>query len=199
MSEPWEIVSMMLCGPPVIVAGRAVVSASDSVWTPIERLPDDLDGITDDLGNKRPTYAGTVFVTSPSAIDYLQRHGILICMRGVRALDRASTDCPPGIKVDDFLPKPVLMGWDIVRGNGWVSASCDGCFPVDSNGEVRSGESASALNAYSLFDSLEDCLRYCDRSNKEVPEWAPWYPVAVYCDPQSRRTIDEVIFVAAKA
>jgi hypothetical protein len=184
---------MMLCQKPVIVAGRAVLSASDAVWTPIKHVPSGIDGITDDLGGLEPTYAGTVFVHGDAAIERLHQIGVMICMRCVRAVDRVYTDCPIGISIDAMNPKPLFMGWDVVRGNGWVSASCDGCFPTDSDGLLRPGENAGALNDYSLLERLVDCLAYCSRSNVEVPQWAPWYPVAVYCDYWSKAEVDRLI------
>jgi hypothetical protein len=188
-----QIVSMMLCKAPILVNGRAVISASDAVWNPIENFPKELNMLTDDMGHKNPGYAGTVFTTSSEVVSIIQKLGIMLCMRGVRAPDIPHTDCPFGVRVLDLVPPPLFMGWDIVRGNGWVSASCDGKFPIDSTGEQRDGENASVLNDYSLFDGLDSCLRYCDLNNMEIPEWAPWYPVAVYCDSQTKSIIDALI------
>lgn len=188
-----HIVSMMLCEQPVIVNNRAVISASDSVWNPIVVLPTGLDGVTDDLGNNHPNYAGTIFFSNRNAIDQIQKRNIMLCMRCVRDQDIPLTDCPLSLSIADFFPKPYLMGWDIVRGNGWVSASCDGYFPIDSTGKPRQEENIKKLNRYSLFDNLEDCLEYCELNNKKIPEWAPWYPVAIYCDPHTKSTIDALI------
>lgn len=193
MNIDCHIVSMMLCMPPMIVDGRAVISASDSVWNPIQDLPKELNILTDDLGNDNPTYAGTVFTTNPEAISEIQKLNVMLCMRCVRTADISLTDCPLSIRVADMVPEPLFMGWDIVRGNGWVSASCDGYFPIDSTGERRDTEKTDVLNNYSLFDDLGRCLEYCDLNNKEIPEWAPWYPVAVFCDSQTKASIDALI------
>lgn len=184
---------MMLCTRPMIVDGRAVLSASDSVWNPIEDLPEGLSALTDDLGNNTPTYAGTVFTTSPDTISEIQELNIMLCMRCVRASDIPYTDCPLSIRVTDMVPEPLFMGWDIVRGNGWVSASCDGYFPINSTGEQRNHNEIGILNNYSLFDDLVRCLEYCERNNKEIPEWAPWYPVAIFCDSLTKSSIDALI------
>lgn len=192
MINDHRIVSMMLCTSPVVIGGRAVISASDSVWQPIEKIPGGLEGLCDDAGNDNPSYAGTVFISSQKTFIEIRKAGLMICMRGVRAEDIHLTDCPLSISVTDLMPAPILMGWDVVRGNGWVSASCDGIYPINHTGELRNGENESTLNCYSLFDDLDTCLACCKLNNEEICQWAPWYPVAVYCDSETKRLIDEL-------
>jgi len=93
--------------------------------------------------------------------------------------------CPPDIIYKRLFPDLLPMGWDIATGNGWLSASCHGCFPVNPfTGEMTIYDS-NKINDYGLFAELDSCLEFCSLNNTLIPEHAPWFPVAIFVDRDS--------------
>jgi hypothetical protein len=60
--------------------------------------------------------------------------------------------------------------------------------------EIRGPRTDSKLNDWGLLNSLRDCCDYCELADREMPQDAPWYPVAVCLDKGTfRRLVGEVL------
>ena len=178
---------MMICDAPRRVSERIIISAYDAVWEPAREISPSLKCMfTDDLGNEEIRYLGWLQPKYSNAFDRVDDELLFSCIRMVRKSDIGKTDVVPNTRIHqenaaDF----VRVGWDICNGNGWVSASLDGDFPINPiSGEVR-GEGIEMLNGYSLFERLEDCDRFCDLNNEPPHESPPWYVVGVYLTSRS--------------
>lgn len=177
------IASMMLCDRPRSIGTRTILSCSDSVWEPVRNVPADLHKyLTDELGNETIDYGGFLFLKDHRLIDCLEEKNLFACFRGIHSKDLEIVQCPLAKEISAMEIPLTIMGWDIANGNGWVSASTDGVYPIDPfNGSVLD-ENVEKINAYGLFDSLDDCKGYCLLNNQQVPARAPWYPVAIFLD-----------------
>jgi hypothetical protein len=183
MEEDLYIASMMLCREPRVVGGYVMLSCSDSVWEPIRYVPEEIRPyFTDELGNKSIEYGGFLYTNDSHALTLLDKNQLYACFRGVSKNYLDVVDCPLAIPLADFSIKLKLVGWDIANGNGWVSASCDGVYPIDPFDGSQLDGNANQINGHGLFDNLKDCLSYCAVNDESFPARAPWYPVAIYLD-----------------
>lgn len=189
------IASMMVCSQPKQTQSRLILSGYDGVWEAIEKLPDDLKPyFTDDIGNKDVEYGGFLQLVDVNVLELINNQGLFACFRGIQKqfLEHVNAYPPEGIYTN-LVNKLKFMGWDISTGNGWRSASCDGYFPLDPfTGEARD-ENISQLNKYSLFSLDKHCLEYCEINNKELPDYSPWYPVAIYVDKNSYNRLNSIV------
>ncbi|NVN90287.1 MAG: hypothetical protein HXX11_06745 [Desulfuromonadales bacterium] len=187
MSYKLLIASMMVCGTPNLLKNRLILSCSDSVWSPIQTLPVELKRyFTDELGNSAVNYGGFVQMVDVHALGLLAEHGLFACFRCITEnyLEQVQVYPPKAVYqklIDDLIP----MGWDISTGNGWLSASCHGCFPIDPYTGDEIDQHADKINKFGLFFTLDDCLTYCQTNNSLIPEHAPWFPVGIYVDKSS--------------
>jgi hypothetical protein len=190
MKMDMYIASVMLCPEPKTLSGRLMLSGCDSVWEPVRYVPDDLKPyFSDELGNARVEYGGFLFTNDSRVIPLLEKNNLFACFRGVYQKYLEHIDCPLGIQLSHFGIPLKLMGWDIANGNGWVSASCEGYYPIDPfDGSALNGNT-SQINQYGLFESEKDCLKYCELNDANVSEHAPWYPVAIFVDHNSYKRL----------
>ena len=181
-----RLVSMMLCSAPAIRQGRLILSACDSVWEPIVRLPASLRRlVTDELGNPNPEYGGFLFPRGAEIFSVLHDHQLFACVRGVRKEVLKLTDSPLAADTRSFPTELKLVGWDVVTGNGWVSAALEGLYPIDPVDGSTKEVIGPAANKFGLLHSEKDSRAYCALNDRAVPDRAPWYPVAVYLDVDS--------------
>lgn len=180
----------MICGMPRRQGAVQVLSACDSVWEPIRELPAPLkDVLTDDLGNRGVEYGGFVFIEDTRLVERISEAGWFTCVRALRWKDLDKLDTPLAKSVVEFGDLLVHIGWDIVHGNGWVSASCDGIFPLDVCSLTSSLMPSEVANQFGLLSSEATAVAYCEINNKDVARLAPWYPVAVHVDRFSLRRL----------
>jgi len=177
-----KIASLMICNVPCIRKHKLILSACDSVWSAAYQLPSDLeDYFSNELGGKMDGYGGLLQLKDPIGLGLLERYGLYASFRCVHEsiLEHVQT-VPPLELYESIRDELICVGWDVVSGNGWLSASCHGLYPIDEDENNK-----SELNDYSLFDCLKDCLECCEENNLGLPEHAPWFPVAVCLDANS--------------
>lgn len=179
---PQFIVSMLIAKKPKKILDRLVLSASDAVWDVEEDLPSELrKHLKDDIGNDSPHYGGFLFLKDEALLKLLEKFDYYAGFRGVGEGDVKYTDCVNKISPDELPFKVNLAGWDIVKENGWHSASCSGHFPLDPfDGKIF--DRGVKINKYSLFDDYNECLKYVKINNSRTPKRPPWYPVSIYLD-----------------
>lgn len=160
-----------------------MLSASDAVWDAVDVLPDSLkEYLTDDLGNEKPSYGGFLFPKNMTAIDVVNSMGYYSAFRGVAQSDVIYTDCTNAMPVEAIGRGLIFVGWDVVSGNGWVSASCRGVFPINPfDGNCREN-GMNDVNPYGLIDDYEKCTAYAKSNNFINAGHAPWYPVSIFID-----------------
>jgi len=157
------------------------MSAYDGVWEPIREPLDEIkDCLADEVGNPSPTYMGNIQINDLGCIITILNHGVVPCFRVIEASFRALVSVvPPSSNYSKLRNGLLLAGWDLCCGNGWVSASMDGIFPIDPiTGEERNSDS-KLINDNSLFANYSDCKMYADKNDEYFPQSSPWYPVAV--------------------
>ncbi len=195
MTSRLIVASMMICEAPKLLNKKLVLSCCDSVWKPVESLPDEIEPyFTDELGNKMVDYGGFVQIISLNVLKLLNKRGLFACFRCITEgyFKHIQANPPKEIYQNLFCDlKPV--GWDIATGNGWLSASCHGRFPIDPFTGYETDQNADQINKYGLFSRLEDCLIYCQINNAEIPEHAPWYPVSIYVDKGSYARLKKIL------
>jgi hypothetical protein len=184
MNNNLSVASIMVCAEPVYVNNRMIVSCCDAVWRPVENLPIEFNGyFTDEFGNKNVDYGGFLQMVNVDALKLIEKNSLYACFR---CIDKNLIDyvqvCPPKLIYQGVQGNLKLIGWDIATGNGWLSASCHGCFPIDPFTGDALDENADKINKFGLFSSFDDCLVYCQKNNLQIPEHAPWYPVAICLD-----------------
>ena len=187
MTPSLNIASMMICSMPKYLNGMLLLSCSDSVWNPVDVLPDDIRPyVTDELGNQDIQYGGFLQLIDPKGLDLLSSKGLFACFRCItdQYLEHVGT-CPPKDVYQSLIKNLKFMGWDIATGNGWLSASSHGSFPINPFTGIAVDSNNSKINEYGLFSSLDDCLKYCQINDTQIPEHAPWFPVAIYVDESS--------------
>jgi hypothetical protein len=187
MSEELAIASMMLCKAPRSVNDRLMLSCCDAVWSPIEILPPELEpSFTDELGNSGVKYGGFLQIVDFNALRLLADRELYACFRciGPEFLQHVQVN-PPSRLYEKFFGDLVQVGWDIATGNGWLSASSHGCFPVDPFSGREIDQNAHMVNRFGLFSAFGDCLAYCQQNDSAIPEHAPWFPVAIRIDKDS--------------
>jgi hypothetical protein len=194
MNESVIIASVMLCKEPKIVRGRKILSGCDSIWSPAEEIPYELEEyLTDELGNKHVSYGGFLQVIDLKILDLLGKFGLFTCFRCIQEkyLDHVQT-CPTTQFYKSLLKNLVFVGWDICSGNGWLSASCHGCYPFNPFTGNAINDDYKIINGYGLFANLNDCQKYCKINNESILEHSPWFPVAIYVDHGSYLRINEL-------
>lgn len=184
MHNQTSIASAMLCQLPKIFNSRAMLSVSDSVWEPVDVLPMELKKyFTDEVGNHDVTYGGFLQLTSPKALELISDHDLFLCFRCIAETYLAHVQvCPPTRVYQRLVGDLRSMGWDISTGNGWLSASCHGHFPVDPFSGDTIDDNILQINKFGLFNNLDDCLKYCEINNSQIPEHALWFPVEIKLD-----------------
>lgn len=194
MPKNIRIVSMMLCNIPKFVKGRIYLSASDCIWDPVEHVDKSIhtyftDEYGSPIGDENLDYGGFLQIIDTSTLKIIADRGLFACFRGIERniLDSIKfiPNYPPNSIYEKISHHLVFMGWDICQGNGWVSASCEGIYPVDPLTGEDLDENAGQINRFGLFDQLYNCRAYCEMNNMEIPEHSPWYLVAVYVDDSS--------------
>jgi len=191
------VASVMICGLPKLVGHRLLVSASDSVWEPLAELPDEIQRhLTDEVGNPPQgnpprLYAGAVQIADTNALEEVKKLGAFACFRAVhdRFAGHVQT-CPPSAIYAFLQGGFVHLGWDICVGNGWVSASTEGDFPLDGLSGRIEPECQHLFNEWSLLGSLDDARHYCELNDQWLPSDAPWYPVSVCVDERSYGSLE---------
>jgi hypothetical protein len=154
------VASMMLCQPPKRMHGRLMLSCSDAVWEPVHEIPDELKALlTDELGNPCPDYGGFLFTRDPAAMLKIEAAHLLACFRVVHQDALSQVDCPLAVNLSDFEIPLVLMGWDIATGNGWVSASFEGVYPIGPFDGSALTPDAMRINSYGLFTHKHDAIQ----------------------------------------
>jgi hypothetical protein len=187
------IASAMLCRQPRFLGGRLILSGYDGVWNAVDDIPPHLQPyLTNDVGKGEGNYGGLVQITSRKLFNLLPELGLFACFRSV---DKALVDelnvRPPTEFYCEIESELQLVGWDIFTGNGWRSASTDGCFPLDPfTGEILGDH---VPNEFGLIRTEIECTDLCAMNNKMVPSWAPWNPVAVYLDRTSYERLSVVV------
>ncbi|SMR83554.1 hypothetical protein SAMN04488030_0030 [Aliiroseovarius halocynthiae] len=176
------IVSMMICEAPRFVAGRCVVSASDAVWEPVETLPPELRSVvSDELLSGSVVYPGALQATDINITRVARRLGLFLCFRAVETDALSALEIQPASDIYEELSDQLIpVGWDVCSGNGWLAASCHGIYPFDPFVGPNSDNLDLDINDFALLRNLEDCRQCCDLNNQEIPEHAPWFPVAIY-------------------
>jgi hypothetical protein len=195
--ENIALASLMLCKPPMIRGGRLMLSACDAIWETvnIEDIPDDqVRKFTDEIGNPEKAYAGNLQIVEPTALEELDKGDIYPCFRGVLLSDLKKTGTVPNSRLyENIIRSLVLVGWDVCVGNGWISASYEGIYPINPfSGEFLDGNS-DQINLYGLFDQLSDCTECCSKNNDNSHGNEEWYPVAIYLTVESIRRLNCLI------
>ena len=175
------IASVMICEEPKRLLGKSILSASESVWECISEIPHDLKVLlSDDIGNPKPDYAGALQLTDSRAINLVQEMGLHLCFRAVEQNLLSLVSAIPNSKVYKQIQGSLaIVGWDVCSGNGWLSASLIGEFPIDVMSGREIGDQEQTTNEFGLFASKNEALENCAKNDKLVPEHAPFYPVAV--------------------
>ncbi len=187
MSKEFVIASMMICGRPNYLNQRLMISCCDAVWEPIEHLNGKTKQFfTDELGNSTVNYGGFLQMVDRKALFSISEQGLFSCFRCISEdrLQHVQVNTPK-LLYRDLIGDLKPMGWDIATGNGWLSASCHGLFPINPFTGKEVDSNADLINEYGLFDSLDNCLVYCKKNNSQIPEHAPWFPVAIHVDKSS--------------
>lgn len=184
MSEGMVIASMMICGLPTYLNNRLILSSCDSVWIPVENLSLDIKQyLTDELGNSNVDYGGFVQMIDPYVLQLIAKQNLFACFRVIENRHMRCVDAyPPRALYQDLIQELKIVGWDIATGNGWLSASCHGRFPIDPFTGKTLDKNHYKINKFGLFDSIDDCEIYCRINNEEILEHSPWLPVAIYVD-----------------
>lgn len=179
--ENLEIASLMICSAPRRLGKRQMLSAFDGVWEPLSRVDCDLAPyLTDEVGNCPPSYAGSLQMTSSALLDVVKGTERYLCFRGVQRDVLEFLDVVPNtLSYHSIEDEFVLVGWDVCSGNGFLSASCHGIYPIDPFTGSDLDESVQRLNNVGLFKTLKQCVGYCAVNDKELPEHSPWFPVGV--------------------
>ncbi|MCY7281103.1 MAG: hypothetical protein LH610_09465 [Sphingomonas bacterium] len=144
--------------------------------------------VTDDLGNPSPTYAGSLQLSDRSVFEEVESRNLFVCFRAAHQTyaDHVQT-VPNAALYSELRDELIHLGWDVCVGDGWVSASLEGYFPMDAiNGKMEADE--ALLNRWGLFASLEDALECCTQNNEQTSDY-PWYPVAIAVDESSYRRL----------
>lgn len=184
-------VSMMICGNPRVAGSLVILSACDSVWGAVDEVPMSLRRyISDDLGNAEVVYGGFIYIHDARAFDELRQLGLYACIRAVDQEGARILEAPITQPLGELNASLVHVGWDVAHGNGWLSASCDGIYPLDVFSTSDLSPVDRRINRFGLFEDAEDARRCCDQNNKEVTTMAPWYPVAVLVDQSSLARIE---------
>jgi hypothetical protein len=150
----------------------------------VSELPDDLKPhFSDDVGNAPAHYGGFLQLKDVDVLPILNVQGLFACFRLVfpEILERLAVR-PPTETYTALERNLQPMGWDIASGNGWLSASSHGCYPIDPFTGDSLDDHVREVNSFALFDSLADCEAFCDKNNVAIPEHAPWFPVLVCVD-----------------
>lgn len=187
------VASLMVCVAPRKLGGRLVLSCYDGVWEAVEQLPEELRSrFTDDLGNTYPQYGGFLQLVDLTVLTELSKYGLYSCFRCVSPEWVKYTDSYPPHSIYASIKNTLcFVGWDVATGNGWRSASTDGCFPIDPfSGEI---DEQDKINQFGLIRDASDCIFYCKESDITVPDYAPWFPVAVYVDSESYQRLTNLM------
>jgi len=189
--QEWAIVSAMLCNRPRFVGGRYWLSASNAVWEPVDRVSDDLlSMLTDELGNVNPRHYDALQLTDPKALGLMETDGLYTCYRMIESARIDFVGLVPSERVYEAIQSSLeFVGWDICSGNGWLSASCHGIYPIDPFTGVLIDENAKMINEFGLFRELRNCLRYCKANDQKIADHAPWFPVGVLVSKDNLRRI----------
>lgn len=163
------------------------MSASNSVWEPVERVSNDLLSVlTDELGNVNPSHYDALQLADPMVLRLIEADGLYVCCRMVEDSRTDWVGVVPNKRVYSEIGGSLdFVGLDICTGNGWLSASCHGVYPIDPFTGRSLDDNAEMINEFGLFSELHDCLRYCNTNDKEVAEHAPWFPVGVLVSRES--------------
>lgn len=177
-----SLASMMICNRPRHFGDRRILSASDAVWEPVSELsPEILPYISNEIGNRPPNYAGALQMLDAKLLDILKDFGHMACFRGVEGGFLRMLQVSPPVEVyEKIWSRLEFSGWDICSGNGWLSASAHGVYPIDPFDGQTMNALSFEVNSNGLFDELNDCVAVCAINNKEIPEHCPWAPVAVF-------------------
>lgn len=191
----YPIVSMMLCESPRFVAERFWLSASSSVWEPIAAAPESWRNlITDEIGNSNPDSYESLQLKDRSLLNLIDRAGVFACFRSVNMHNVIQIDVVPDEKVyHEIAGELCFIGWDICTGNGWLTASCHGIFPINPFTGSEIDSNASMINLFGLFEGISDCVEYCRLNNLGIPEHSPWFPVGVSVTKRGIRTLVDSI------
>jgi hypothetical protein len=141
-----------------------------------------------------PSYAGFLQVTDEGALNILDELGLFACFRAVEVFRLPKIHAvPPSLLYTGLRANLMLVGWDVCSGNGWLSASSHGIFPINPfTGEVIDVD--AKINCFGLFDDADDAERCCAANNLGLSSHAPWYPVGVLLTAKSyerlRRSLD---------
>ena len=149
------IAFVMICQVPRALGDRILLSASDAVWEPVVLLPSDIRArVTDDLGNPSPTYGGFLQLLDLSVLKEIESRNLFVCFRAVhQTFAHLVLTVPDVVLYPELRDELIHLGWDVCIGNGWVSASTEGYFPMDAiSGKMEANE--GLLNRWALFDSL---------------------------------------------
>lgn len=181
------IASMMICRIPNFLKGRLYLSACDSVWSPVEYIDKFFNKyLTDEIGNTNVEYGGFLQMIDKTILDLLPKKNLYACFRGVEKNIIKHIDVYPIERIyRNILNELIFVGWDVCTGSGWLSASIHGHFPIDIKTGNNIDVNAEKINVFGLFESQYDCILYCDINNDNIPEHAPWYPVAIFLDKNS--------------
>ena len=133
MINSLRVASVMICSIPKYRNGRLILSCCDAVWDAIELIPDDIAHyFTDELGNDFVEYDGFLQIKNIDVIPLLIKRDLFICFRCVTSEIVSYVQAYPTTGTYEKISNELnLMGWDIASGNGWLSASCHGCFPIN--------------------------------------------------------------------
>ncbi|QIK79431.1 hypothetical protein G7077_11470 [Sphingomonas piscis] len=185
-----HIASVMICGAPRAAGQKRLLSASDGVWEPACPLPSTIAAlVTGELGNSSPKYGGFLQIADRRALPEIESQGLFCCFRAVHRAYLEHVQTAPNADLYSKLRDELIhVGWDVCTGNGWVSASYDGYFPMDTIGGGLESDEAR-LNEWALFGLLPDALACCALNNDRLPASKPWYPVSVCVDRGSHRRL----------
>jgi hypothetical protein len=189
------IASVMICMTPRYIRSRLILSCCDSVWTPVQTLPAEIsEYFVDELGNPSINYGGFLQIINPSVLDLLPEKELFACFRCITKeyIEHVQVN-PPKAIYSRLIDSLIFVGWDISTGNGWLSASCHGSFPINPYTGEELDQNVNKLNEFALFSDSNDCLLCCQTNNSLIPEHAPWFPVAVFVDPGSYARLKAII------
>ncbi len=191
--EDISIVSALICRSPLRRGGRYILSASPLGLD--AAIPEEVRArLTDGLGNPSPVWSEDVQFPDLAVLSLIEARGLVALFRGVRACDLDYVlGVAPAHRYAEILTHGSRLGWDICSGNGWLTASAHGAFPVDTvTGEALS-DGGEALNGFALFDDLGDCLDWIAENDRDSPEHAPWYPVALYASQRTSSMLQTMV------
>lgn len=182
--ESTRISSTMICPKPNASGHRFLISACDAVWDPGRFLPLEISRlVTDQNGDPAPDYGGFLQFPVPSVLEMLEAYDLFAGFRAVQdTYLNYINEAPPTATYERLRGNLVRVGWDVCTGNGWLSASAHGCFPINGiTGEIDE-TNGFRPNEWGLLPVFEDALMWCSRNSTEIPEHAPWYPVEILLD-----------------